>query len=310
MSMGAALAFPRGESDEDAYGADIFRQSDPRGYHRVMFDLAYGLPDTAAAVYRQVIQALTKRLGRRPRVLDLGCGYGVLPALIRYPLDMDELAHRCRDLDRSDIGTDVIVRLDRSYFSSWPALVDAEFIGWDVHGDALGYARNVGLIDHALTCDFDADDGVSAEAANLLSGVDLIISINCADFMSAAGFARMLEACQAQTTWCAVFALRGSQYWVMQSGCHDFGLVNEKLLTTTFVQRRFATTSEWTQMLLALENQGIATVGKEAEGLLHAEFHIARPAADVMDLPLAGLVALSHSQSSTYGGWRRRPWGV
>jgi len=173
----------------------------------------------------------------------------------------------------------------------------------------LSYARHVGLIDYAVSSNFETDD-LSEADSEILSGVDLVISLNCADFMSAEVFEKVLSACGPTPPWCAVFAVRGSNYFMLQSACQEHGLINEKLQGLTVVQRRFSSSSEWTQVLLNLENQGIATAGKEADGLLHSEFHLSRPSADIMDLPLARLVNLSHSEASDFGGWRRRPWGV
>ncbi|MEO1694811.1 MAG: hypothetical protein AAFR55_06200, partial [Pseudomonadota bacterium] len=182
MSIGSALAFPRGESDGDAT-ANIFQQSDPRGFYRVMFGLDYDLPDSASVLIRQMLRKRRATLGRPLKVLDLGCGYGTLPALIRHALDMDQLAHRYRDLDWSEIDTDKLIAMDRHYFAAWPELVDARFIGFDVHEYAPNYAKSVGLIDHVIESAPDTG-ALRAEDREALKDVDMIVSLNCADFMS------------------------------------------------------------------------------------------------------------------------------
>ncbi|MEO0730167.1 MAG: hypothetical protein AAFY64_07285 [Pseudomonadota bacterium] len=308
MSIGSTLAFPRGENDGETAG-DIFQQSDPRGFFRVMFGLDYGLPDTASIVFRQIIRDMRATLGRPVKVLDLGSGYGTLPALIRHALDMDQLAHRYRDLDWSEIDTDELVRLDKHYFAGWPQLTDARFIAFDVHEGGTAYAQQVGLIDHVISSSPENGELADEDRA-ALSDVDLVISLNCADFLSDDAFKLLVDAIKSPHLCAAIFALRVSALHPLAAVLEARGLGHEKLESMTFVQRRFASSSEWTQVLLALETQGLSARGKEADGLLHAELHVMRPQAAITERKLSDLVSLHHSQSMTYANWRRRPWGV
>ncbi|MEL6872057.1 MAG: hypothetical protein AAFO62_04525 [Pseudomonadota bacterium] len=307
MTTNSTLAFVRGEA-EGEIASDIYRQPDPRSYFRLMFGLDYALPDIAAGVFRQLVAARARALGRRIKIVDLGCGYGTSAALMRYPVDMDDLAHRYRDLDLSDLDTERLVALDRHYFQAWPSKIDAEMVGFDLYADALAYAQDVALIDQAVCCDFNDGDLTDADRA-ALSGADLIVSTTAADFLSEASFGKLLDAIGG-TPWAAIFAVRVSPMYSLQAAGTARGLETEKLKGTTFVQRRFASTNEWTQVLLALENQGIAATGKESEGLLHSEFFLMRPKSDQDAEAITDLVKLSRGSERTFAGWRRRPWGV
>ena len=277
MTTNTTLAFVRGEA-EGEIASDIYRQPDPRSYFRLMFGLDYALPDIAAGVFRQLVAARTAALGRRIKIVDIGCGYGPQAALMRYPIDMDDLAHRYRDLDLSDLGTERLIALDRHFFQAWPSQIDAEIVGFDLYPDALAYAHDVALIDRAVSCDLTDADLTDADR-EALADADLVVSTSAADFLGEASFGKLLDA-MGGTPWIAMFALRVSPTYALQAAAAERGLETEKLPGTTFVQRRFASSNEWTQVLLALENQGIASQGKESDGLLHSEFFLMRSKAD------------------------------
>jgi len=308
MNFDSTLAFSRSDGDEDV-PVDIYNQTDPRGYFRVMFDLNYGLPDTASGVFRNLIRALARERGRPLKVLEIGVGFGVMPALICYPIDMSTLAHRYRDLDWSEIDSERLVALDRNFYQSWPTLLDARFVGYDTAHEAAGFAQRVGLTSHTVTSDLEAGQLSDADRA-ALADVDFVISLNCADFVSADALSLLIDAIGSERMWFASFALRTSPFYQLQTAIQGKGLVTEKLEGVTFVQRRFANTQEWTSVLLTLETMGLSAVGKEADGVLHTEFHIARPSADAVARPLSKLMSVNVGQNQHFGPWRRRPWGV
>ena len=68
------------------------------------------------------------------------------------------------------------------------------------------------------------------------------------------------------------------------------GYVTEKLEGRTFIQRRFASAEEQEQVLEQLSDLGIDPTGKEADGHLHAEFYLSRPARDAAELPIERLL--------------------
>ena len=107
----------------------------------------YIIPDLAKGIFQNVIAAVERERGRRIRVLDLGCSYGINGALIRFPIDIGRLIQRYVDLQ--GLTTSEVIEFDRNYFLSWPRL-DVEIVGCDVSAPAINYARAVGLIDHAV----------------------------------------------------------------------------------------------------------------------------------------------------------------
>ncbi|MCG8592894.1 MAG: hypothetical protein MI785_00765, partial [Kiloniellales bacterium] len=72
----------------------------------------------------------------------------------------------------------------------------------------------------------------------------------------------------------------------------DWGYVTEKLEDRTFKQRRFVSEGEREQVLQQLREQGVDPAGKEAEGHLHAEFYLSRPAVDAKGASVETLLAV------------------
>lgn len=188
--------------------------------------------------------------------------------------------------------------------------IDADFLGLDVYPKALEFAVKTGLITDAICIDLETE-ALAEPQRQRLSDVDLIISTTALDFATETTFNKIYDAIAPAAPWCAIFALRMHALDPLRALSANRGLWLETLDALTFVQRRFASTQEWTQMLMALEEQGVATRGKEADGLLHANFHLLRPAAsEHTHVPLSELVSVSKGNDRRFGNWRRRPWGV
>ncbi|HEX5998922.1 MAG TPA: class I SAM-dependent methyltransferase [Hyphomicrobiaceae bacterium] len=282
----------------------IYTEPDPREYFRVLFGVDYIIPDLAKGIFQNVIAALEQKHQRRIRVLDIGCSFGINAALVRFPLDINRLAQRYVDLQAAGLTTGELIPLDRHYFRSWPKL-DVEIIGCDVSEPAINYAREVGLIDHGIVGNFE-DGRVSGAARDLLKGIDLIISTGSVGYVTDRTFARMLDAIGQPAPWVCSFVLRMFPYTAISSLMDEAGLVTEKLQGVTFVQRRFHSETECRQVIAELETQGIDPRNKEADGLLHAELFLSRPADDLTQHPLEELVSVTSGASRQFGRRFRR----
>ncbi|MGI9524358.1 MAG: class I SAM-dependent methyltransferase [Hyphomicrobiaceae bacterium] len=286
----------------------VYEQPDPRAYFRILHGLDYRLPELASPLFRNVIDTISETRTARLRVLDVGCGFGVNAALLRYPIDIDRLAHRCRDLDTGELSTDRLIQLDTNYFASWPRQVDLDYVGYDVSPQPLRYATAVNLIDDGFSSDLEATELTQSQRA-ILNQVDLIVSTGCAGYMTEATFTKLFDAIEV-LPWLAIFALRTEPFDALRLYFEARGLAVEKLEGVTFIQRRFHSSSEWTQALMLLETQGVVADGKEADGLMHSEFYLIRPETECREHPLETIVSVSSGTEGTFGGWRGRPWGT
>jgi SAM-dependent methyltransferase len=278
----------------------IYVRPDPREYFRILHGLDYIIPDLALPIFRQISETLTALRGRPLRILDIGCSYGINAALLRYPMSLERLAQRYADLQAFGLAPEEVVALDRNYYRSWPTVTKARLIGLDSSAPAVNYATQTGILDHGFAENLESNDP-SARLADLLSGVDLVISTGCVGYVTAATFKRVLDAMQAPKPWFVSFVLRLYPFDEIADVLKTRQLVTEKLESVTFVQRRFHSEQEYSQTLRALQQVGVDPQGKEAEGLLHAELFLSRPAEEMNALPLDSLVSVTSGANRPFG---------
>ena len=290
----------------------IYRMPDPREYFRVLFGLDYVIPELSKTIFRSLIDARQRMFRKRVKVADLGCSYGINPALVRFPLDLSRLAHRYSTPDMYALPVAELVEMDRHYFYSWPELVEADFVGLDTSASAISYAQDVGLIDCGITSDLETAEPDETEA-QYLSDLDVIMSTGCVGYVTEKTFARVLSLQRGgEPPWVASFVLRMFPYGAIVRELERHGLVTEKLEGVTFVQRRFHSEVEFEATLGALRGQGVDPAGKESDGLLHAEFYLSRPKAHIQKMPLNDLISVTSGANRSYGRRYRRvtPRGV
>lgn len=302
MTGKQTLAFDRINSIKAEFDA-IYSAPDPRAYYRVLYGLNYVIPEVAKGVFRNLVTTVGRARGRRPKVLDLGCSYGINAALTRTPLDIDRLAHRYADLSRMAVDTDELIRLDRLYFSSWPSEVDATFIGLDSSEAAIGYARATGLIEDGIVTDLEAGPLDRADR-RLLSDVDLVISTGCVGYIGPRTFSRVLDAIEGPRPWMANFVLRMFPFAAVERTLAEAGLITQKLEGVTFAQRRFYSAEEQAGVVATLDRLGISCTEKEALGNYHAELFLSRTAQEIAAYPLESVVSVSSGLDGQVAGWR------
>lgn len=287
----------------------IYAEPDPRAYFRVLHGLDYRIPELARTVFRSIIEAAAESRGQKPKIVDVGCGFGINAALLRYPIDMNRLAHRYRDLDAGDLSPDRVMELDRNYFASWPTKLQLDYLGLDLSPSSTAYAESVNLLDRAVTGDLESED-LTPSDQQAISGANCVISTGCASYAGVETFRKIIEAAGERPPWLAIFVLRTESINAVSEYLIDIGLQFDKLEGVTFVQRRYHSAGEWTQALLTLETLGVDAEGKEADGLMHAELFVARPPEEAEAFPLEQIVSISSGGEGLFGGWRGRPWGT
>lgn len=279
----------------------IYTHPDPREYYRVLYGLDYIIPDLAKPVIRALIAGLRYHTGRSLKILDVGCSYGINAALARYPLDLRRLAQRYASPEMQGLDAESLMRIDRHYFNSWPSSCDARFIGLDSSEPALHYALNAGLLDGAVSTNLETHDPSSRDA-DVLSDLDLVVSTGCVGYVTERTFRRVLALQRkGQTPWVANFVLRMFPYTPIDDELGRLGLVTEKLHGVTFVQRRFHSEEEASNTMQMLDQRGLDVTGKEADGLLHAELYVSRPAHWVERAPLHDIVSVTSGAGRRYG---------
>jgi hypothetical protein len=165
-------------------------------------------------------------------------------------------------------------------------------IALDISENAVRYAQACGAADLGLAIDLESRNPTAEEAA-VLSGVDLIVSTGCVGYVTSKTFERLARVTRpGRVPWVASFVLRMFPYGQIEATLAAQGLETEMFEGATFVQRRFAGREEMEATVAAVEQRGLDTRGREANGLYHANLFVSRPPAEIERLPLQKMVSV------------------
>ncbi|MGY8678399.1 class I SAM-dependent methyltransferase [Bradyrhizobium sp. UFLA05-153] len=278
---------------------DIYALDDPRAYFSVLGDLDYMIPDVAEPVVRQILAAKASATGLTPTVLDVGCSYGINAAVHRFPLTFGGLRHRYARREMRAISSETLVRLDRSFYASWPDVGLARFIGLDISAPAISYATGVGLLEQGIVADLERES-LSADSARAIRSADVIMSTGCIGYVTEKTFSKILDATE-KRPWIVSFVLRMFPFDSLAATFAKHGLVTERLTGATFIQRRFRDAEEFESSLAALAALGVDANGLESEGLFHADLILSRPEADAHVAPLEDIVTVASGRGRPIG---------
>ena len=264
----------------------IYNRPDPRAYFRELRRLDYATPSAGKPLFLSLISTLEHLRDGSVCVLDLGCSYGVNGALLKHDMTMEQLYDHWAEDRFQGASPDEVLEHDRRYFADRDAPHDFEVIGLDRAERAVAFAEEIGLIDQGMVADLEADP-LPDSALPELAAVDLMTSTGCIGYVTKTTFERLLPAVtRGHAPWVANFVLRLWDFEPIAATLSDFGYVTERLEGKTFKQRRFVSAREREQVLERLRERGIDPSGKEAEGHLHAEFFLSRPARSVRQFSL------------------------
>ncbi len=271
---------------------DIYNQAVPFSYFKTLGALDYEIPSTAKPVLRTVITALKEtREIEVPTVLDLGCSYGINGALWKYDLEVSDLVGRYAGRELNGTPVNTIITEDARFFDALPSTEDLRVVGLDVADRAINYAVKAGILDAGVAENLE-ERSLSARAAEVVAGADMIASTGCIGYVTERTFDRLAPVVtDGGAPWVASFVLRMFPYDEIAATLDSWGLVTEKLEGRTFTQRRFASEEEKAHVLAQLERLGLDPTGLESEGQFHAEFYLSRPVDEACRLPLDALVA-------------------
>lgn len=253
----------------------IYTRSDPRHYFATLQALDYGIPGiaqphfaTLAAQYRE------ERAIEVPRILDLGCSYGINAALLRCDTTMATLYQRYTDVAIGRSRAELVAS-DQAFVRARQRPERGRFVGLDTSGPALGYALEAGFLDDAIDADLEVAEPTDAQRTQL-DGVDLVISTGCVGYVTEKTLLRVVAAAGEQRPWMAHFCLRMFPYEAIAGHLDDLGYETVRL-DQPYRQRRFATDEERDAVLDRLAELRIDSRGLEADGWFYAQLHISRP---------------------------------
>ncbi|MBB5518767.1 hypothetical protein [Amphiplicatus metriothermophilus] len=250
---------------------DIYNAPDPRAYYATLAALDYQIPTQARPVFQRLIRSIDKE---RPKVVDVGCSYGVNAAMIRHDLSFDALARRYAAPKMQAAATAEVILEDARLFAELPQAVEASFIGVDVANEAAGYAKSVGLIEEAAVENLEVEPLYDPAP---FADADLFITTGAVGYVTAETFAKLIDAVKGPPPMVAAFVLRQFPFDDIAARLEDYGLITRKLEGRYFPQRRFRDAAEAEAAVEAVRALGLDPTGLEAEGRYYAELYLAAP---------------------------------
>lgn len=269
---------------------EIYDRPDPRAFFGAFRPLGYRTPHHAQQIHRRLIATGVCAAGAGA-VLDICCSYGINAALLNHDLTLDELYDHYTSPRASAMTTGELASWDREFYRSRRRPDAVPVFGLDAASNAVAYAREVGLLDEA----FGENLELAPPSAALLRAarhVRLITVTGGASFLSSRTFRPLLESAEAPV-WVASLVLRTGSYRPIAECLESFGLVTEKAVPHTFVQRRFTGPKERHFAVEAVTATGEDPRGKETDGHFHTAAHLSRPARDTLSYPVNSLVRAS-----------------
>ncbi len=268
----------------------VYEQPDPRSYYQTLSRLDYQIPASAEPIFRRTIRTLRQlRRKRALTMLDVGSSYGVNAAILKHRFSLPSLFELYGPETNLTLPTsEELVTRDRELFGPDRSDGSLVTVGLDVSGEAIGYARDAGIIDHGIAANLEERDPTAAEA-EVLGPVDLVVSTGAIGYVGAPTFARIIGAAEGRP-WIAVFALR---MFPMDGIARMLGDVGYRLLRLpgeTFRQRRFANPNEREEVMARLDALQVGAADGERNGWLLAEFFLAHPSEESVGPLASGLV--------------------
>lgn len=252
----------------------VYNEKTPHAYFAKMQALEYQIPENAKPQINAIIEEIKSYRGGFVSILDLGCSYGVLSALIRFDFHLDTLYRRYR---RSTVPS-TSQKNEVMWYADRPKRDDVRFYGIDVSPNAINFAMIVGLLDGGVAVDLE-DSATSVDALSALpTEVDLIVSTGCVGYITEVTFNKLLRHLSADhPPIIANLVLRAFDYSGIKEVLAQHGFETFKVPSATFVQRRFQDPNEQARILSLLRGAGVQN-GRasfpEEDGYYHAELFV------------------------------------
>lgn len=158
---------------------NVYNRAFPSGYYESMGSLDYQIPEKAKPVIDFFIHEI---LNQKPiiKILDVGCSYGTLSALLKYNLSMDVLYHSYKNT-----GIDCSLLPNRSYI---------KFFGLDISKNAIDYSVRSGLLDSGMAIDLESECS-SNSLDDIPKDIDIVVSTGCFGYITEKTILKILDHC-------------------------------------------------------------------------------------------------------------------
>ncbi len=252
----------------------IYDRATPVQFYKAVSALDYCIPHLAQPIFSSLISFLDGRLaGKRPRVIDLGCSYGVNGALLKSRRSLAEIFQHYEGQEMGPELPHDLIETERAFYGQLNEFID--LIGVDLSMPALEYAQAAGFIDQKLQGNFEVRDLMPPEVS-LLQNSDLLISTGCIGYVGHLTISRLLAAILPKRPLMAHFVLRTFSFDRIASDARALGYQVFQS-RRSYKQRRFASDAERNSALNRLRDMSIDPQGLEKDGWYYADLFLCLP---------------------------------
>ena len=271
----------------------IYDLGDPREYFEVLGRLDYRAPQNGCRIFSTLLEEKRRVSGgKKLKVVDLCCSYGLNGALLKHDVTFDDLYERYGSEELAGLSSGELAEADLLFYRGRRRRGAPAVVGVDVAKNAISYALRAGLLDAGFVANLEEDEPADG-LAEALAGADLLTVTGGIGYVWTRTFDRLLGLMRARggVPWVATFPLRMVDYAPIAGVLSKHGLVTEKLHGRTFAQRRFADTEEREYVLRELEEMSIDAEGKEAAGYYYTDLYLSRPEDEASRKPIEELIS-------------------
>ena len=269
----------------------VYDLEDPSPYFTALGPADYRMPGVLATTLQSMHGSIVKTRAADDtlKLLDFGCGYGVVGALLRHDLSVRDLYTHFGA--RTWVAGDARVywESDSVYFSQTrDEPVSFEIGGTDIAGVALEYAHALGFIDQVFHENL-LEHPPSPTFKSFIRGVDVVVESGTLGVLLPVAFAEILDAGGKNRPW-FIYCPRPDVDW---SSMDDLwprrGYQSESLCPIPVRYRKPLDDFEREDMLRITRSFGKPDETVMRDDYLLVDLTLARPVGDVEALPIEQL---------------------
>ena len=265
---------------------DVYHSNTPHAYFREMDRLKYEIGEQAKPYFLAAIDHLrTSNQGKLPpRLLDLGCSYGVGSALVKYDCTYRELSRFFDQEAPRDLRG--CVESTRHWLQGRDAHADLECIGLDCSRQAIGFAEEAGLLCSGIARNFENEEEPSAAEQFIMRNCNILTSTGAIGYVGDKTLSIILEQLgksfpENAAPFFVVTILRMFDPSPIRSCFESFRYRFNRVPGVQLRQRHFADDDEQSQTIDVIRKRGLNPEGLETEGMLYADLYVGAASSDL-----------------------------
>ncbi len=248
----------------------------PVEYLKEMRSLDYQIPENSKTILNFLIEEKKQCTGKDViKILDIGCSYGILSAIIKFNLDLEVLYNKYNQKGM-DQG-----RLDDGWFRNLPCRKDVEFHGIDTSANAIEYSISSGFIESGLAVNLELEETV--QSGELPDDVDIIVSTGCIGYITEITLGKLAEYYKQERPWIASFVLQIFNFEPIGDALRRYNYTSVYLDQRKFRQRKFKNQDEKTSVTRILSKRAETSSEKERfllDEFMCADFYLSQPSGE------------------------------